>query len=202
MTDNLVYIKGNSIRGREIIEHLKRLGGKNPLMHMGNSTNSYYFIDNIGCISMTNNPSILYNYKEITLDDIDKSINKVFIKGDRKRYNEIRDLLIEYGAVNKSEYGFYDDQTLYAISSFDGTSIVSYDISQRSVLLDSGYDEIYLDDKTDFDHFEKVIVLTKSNKWKLDFYSHKDKKGRHVCISYQYPKRVIEYNKNNIKLLD
>jgi len=57
------------------------------------------------------------------------------------------------------------------------------------------------EDEPEFEHFDKVIILTKANKWKCDLYSHKDKNGNHICISYQHPKRVLPYNEENIKNL-
>lgn len=69
-----VYIKGNPKRGKDVINFLKDLGGRNTKLLLGVKENAYYFINPNGVIDYDYNytfspiiPYVKEFYKEITL---------------------------------------------------------------------------------------------------------------------------------------
>ena len=80
-----IAIQGNPTRGKEIIEILKSLGGKNRKRLTGRKFSQYYFINYIGDIDVTIKFN-LFNYKLYTLEEFEKEFpfkvgDKVIIVG-------------------------------------------------------------------------------------------------------------------------
>ena len=103
-----IAIQGHSTRGKEVIQILKSLGGKNTHKLCGNGKDyaNYYHIDNCGIIAFSSK-CYLCNYKFYTLEEFEKEFP--FKVGDKVRH-------ISSTCIIK-EYGFMNNKPVYVVKS-------------------------------------------------------------------------------------
>lgn len=206
-TIDKVYIRGNNNRAAEIKSMLiEKYGAHKSAFPTCNASNWFYYVAPDRSLRYIETVEDLEQmkkdgYREIFLPE-KKPVNrpekwKFFIQGNFERSGEVLKTLIDLGARNRNAYLNTHDRKIYAID--ESMSIVSYDRGVRNYLIEHGYTELHLEEK--FDAFERVMVRTRSGHWKLDFYSHKDAAGKHVCMYNAHPKEVIAFDKSKISLL-
>lgn len=109
-------IKGHPKRGKEVIELLEMLGGKNPLAYNGRSGDSCYFINPITkniCLGACS------GYREISLENFEakypyKVGEKVLYLNGRKEWIE--------GIINKMIWNDNNNILTYYVNNINGTS--------------------------------------------------------------------------------
>lgn len=128
-----------------------------------------------------------------------------WIHGDSEKAEKVKKALSKVGGrVENTGYSYDSPGNIYYVNTnLEIRCCDKFSAKYNELIHDQNAVELKIEDDSQevFEHFDKVIILTKANKWKCDLYSHKDKNGNHICISYQHPKRVLPYNEENIKNL-
>ena len=80
-----IAIQGHPTRGKEVIQILESLGGKNGYDQSGSNEKFIYFIDNIGFIYSVTQPMCSYERRIYTLEEFEKEFP--FKIGDKVIYS-------------------------------------------------------------------------------------------------------------------
>lgn len=224
------YIRGNCERGRDVIAKLEEVGGYNRDLLRGNGNSVIYYF-NTNPLSKYNNVIMMIDddmfngggpdCQELFLDKKTDGTKIIYMLGNKLYGRSVIHMLEMMGGINsfncrgtESDAVYYIDPVSRIIHAatyheenwkyhqkielkWPSEDVIEKEPSPFEDVIDPADKQ-----EENFNHYDKVIILTKANKWKLDWYSHKDKNGNHVCISYQRPKKVLLYTKENLKYLD
>lgn len=220
-TNKIYYIRGNFERGRDVIAKLEEVGGYNRDLLQGDGNGVIYYVDKKSIyknvIMMIDDD--MFNgggpdCQELFLDEKTDDTKVIYMLGNELYGSNVIRMLEMMGGINSYHCSGSKSDTVYYIdpvSRIIRTSTYFEENWKHHQKIELKLPSEVLNEKEPapadkqeekFNHYDKVIIQTKANKWKLDWYSHKDKNGNHVCIAYQRPKKVLLYTKENLKYLD
>jgi hypothetical protein len=150
----MLAIKGHATRGKEVIEILEMLGGKNITNYDGSNTKSFYFLNNIIICSSYGSGKLL----GIDCYTLEQFLEKFPYKvGDKVYYdNKVCDVIemLWNSNLNTISYGVYDGKIKSLAIAEELKSYKEETMEEIKIDIPNGYEFFGIDD-------DNKIVLTK-----------------------------------------
>lgn len=197
----LKVIKGDKIRGQEVIDYLKSLGGNNEFRFTGTAY-CYYYIDegNTICCATTES-DFLKDYKlEIIELPLPKEKPELKVVSGNEQYSDdVIATLKALGGINRYNLRCTDKYQYY----FVNTSGEIDGLPKDSPFFNTCKLCILEIDKPKLKPFDKVLVRDSDDeKWRPKFFSHYDKESYfpYTTLDHEHYQQCIPYEENEYKL--
>ena len=127
-----IAIQGHSTRGKEVIQILESLGGKNRNYFVGGRFSQYYFINCYGNIDLDLKTNLL-NCKFYTLEEFEKEFP--FKVGDKIKYISSIGIIKEYCYINNEPAYKIESADLGIIVTMPAKELKPYKEMERNITL-------------------------------------------------------------------
>ena len=127
-----IAIQGHSTRGKEVIQILESLGGKNRNYFVGGRFSQYYFINCYGNIDLDLKTNLL-NCKFYTLEEFEKEFP--FKVGDKIKYISSIGIIKEYCYINNELAYKIESADLGIIATMPAKELKPYKEMERNITL-------------------------------------------------------------------